>query len=104
MAVKYLGATRRVIALGSLLLAAGASAEQSIGDEHPIRVEHLQRCGDLLQQDIQEFCLNVSGLDSSDFQVKLNGMPPRPTDMAQRLPASLPPPGMKAAIAAFYAG
>ena len=75
MAVKYLGATRRVIALGSLLLAAGASAEQSIGDEQPIRVEQLQRCGDLLQQDIQEFCLNVSGLDSSDFQVKLNGMP-----------------------------
>ncbi|MDN7131116.1 S8/S53 family peptidase [Halomonas sp. MC140] len=75
MAVKYLGATRRVIALGSLLLAAGASAEQSIGDEQPIRVEQLQRCGDLLQQDIQEFCLNVSGLDSGDFQVKLNGMP-----------------------------
>ncbi|MGP9566332.1 S8/S53 family peptidase [Halomonas sp. AOP5-B2-8] len=75
MAVKYLGATRRVIALGSLLLAAGASAEQSIGDEQPLRVEQLQRCGDLLQQDIQEFCLNASGLDNSDFQVKLNGIP-----------------------------
>ncbi|WP_235041510.1 S8/S53 family peptidase [Vreelandella profundi] len=75
MAVKYLGATRRAIALGSLLLATGASAEQSIRDEQPLRVEQLQRCGDLLQQDIQEFCLNVSGLDNSDFQVKLNGTP-----------------------------
>ncbi|WGI26227.1 S8/S53 family peptidase [Halomonas alkaliantarctica] len=52
-----------------------AVAEPSVNDEPPLRVEQLQRCGNLLQMDTQEFCLYVSGLDSNDFQVKLNGTP-----------------------------
>ena len=67
MAVTYLGAVRWVPTLVLMLIAPVASAEQAL------RVEQLQRCGNLLQMDTQEFCLHVSGLDSSDFQVKLNG-------------------------------
>ncbi len=67
MAVTYLSTFRWVPALMLMLIATVAAAEQ------PLRVEQLQRCGNLLQMDTQEFCLRVSGLDSSDFQVKLNG-------------------------------
>ncbi|MCH4811703.1 S8/S53 family peptidase [Vreelandella neptunia] len=67
MAVTYLSTFRWVPALMLMLIATVAAAEQ------PLRVAQLQRCGNLLQMDTQEFCLRVSGLDSSDFQVKLNG-------------------------------
>jgi len=40
-----------------------------------LRIEQLQRCGDLLQMDIQEFCLQASGLDEREFQVTLDGTP-----------------------------
>lgn len=56
------------------LISFGAMIWQ-LPDEQPLRVGQLQRCDDLLQQDIQEFCLRVSGLDNTDFQVKLNGTP-----------------------------
>lgn len=69
MAVKYLGAGRMVSALALMIVAIAALADE------PLRVEQLQRCGNLLALDTQEFCLHVSGLDDSDFQVKLNGTP-----------------------------
>lgn len=67
--VKYFGAARLVPVLALMLMATNAMAEQ------PLRIEQLQRCGNLLQPDIQEFCLHVSGLDDTRFEVKLNGVP-----------------------------
>lgn len=75
MTVKYCGAGRLVAALTLVLIATSAAAEQPSQGEQPLRVEQLQRCGNLLAMDIQEFCLRVSGLDDTDFQVKLNGTP-----------------------------
>ncbi len=70
MAVTYGRAGRLATALALMWMTTGAAAEQP-----PLRVEQLQRCGDLLQMDVQEFCLQVSGLDNSDVQVTLNGTP-----------------------------
>jgi len=69
MAVTYLSTFRRLSALVLMVITTAASAEQ------PLRVEQLQRCGDLLQLDVQAFCLQVSGLDDAGFQVSLNGTP-----------------------------
>lgn len=69
MAVNYLSAGRLIATLALMVITTGAVAEQ------PLRIEQLQRCGNLLQLEIREFCLRVSGLDGSDFQVKLNGTP-----------------------------
>ncbi len=69
MAVTNSSTFRRLSAFMLMVITTVAVAEQ------PLRVEQLQRCGNLLQMDSQEFCLHVSGLDSSDFQVKLNGTP-----------------------------
>lgn len=75
MAVTYLRTVRLIWVLALMLTGTAAVAEQSEHGEQPLRVKQLQRCGNLLQMDTQEFCLHVSGLDSSDFQVKLNGTP-----------------------------
>nr|WP_295710227.1 S8/S53 family peptidase [uncultured Halomonas sp.] len=69
MAVTYWGAGRLATALALMWITTGAMAEQ------PLRIEQLQRCGDLLQMDIQEFCLQASGLDEREFQVTLDGTP-----------------------------
>lgn len=75
MVVNYCGAGRLMAALALILLATAAAAEQ------PLRVEQLQRCGNLIALDSQTFCLRVSGLDNSDFQVKLNGKPLQAEDL-----------------------
>ncbi|HBM27306.1 MAG TPA: peptidase S8 and S53 subtilisin kexin sedolisin [Halomonas sp.] len=67
MAVISWNAGRWIPALAFMWVANGALAEQ------PLRVEQLQRCGNLLTLDVQTFCLEVSGLENSEFQVKLNG-------------------------------
>ncbi|AJY51916.1 MULTISPECIES: S8/S53 family peptidase [Halomonadaceae] len=69
MAVTYGGVGRLATALALMWITTGAVAEQ------PLRIEQLQRCGGLLQMDIQEFCLQASGLDEGEFQVTLNGTP-----------------------------
>ncbi|TRX73217.1 S8/S53 family peptidase [Pseudomonas mangiferae] len=53
-----------------LLLACGAT---SAGAEEPLRVERLQRCGDLLEQKQQRFCLDAAGLADGPYQVLLDG-------------------------------
>ncbi|WP_339516899.1 S8/S53 family peptidase [Pseudomonas sp. RL_15y_Pfl2_60] len=39
----------------------------------PIRIQQLQRCGDLLETKKQTFCLRVKGLQAGARQVRLNG-------------------------------
>ncbi|WP_260579103.1 S8/S53 family peptidase [Vreelandella populi] len=70
MVTKYWSVNRLAPALAFMLMltATGATAE-------PLRVEQLQRCGNLLELESQEFCLHVSGLDDTSFEVKLNGAP-----------------------------
>ncbi len=63
------------VGAGLMCIASNVFAEQAAHDEQPLRIEQLQRCGNLLQLDTQEFCLHVIGLDSSNFQIKLNGTP-----------------------------
>lgn len=75
MVLKCLGIGRLVSALALMCIASNVFAEQAAHDEQPLRIEQLQRCGNLLQLDTQEFCLHVIGLDSSNFQIKLNGTP-----------------------------
>ena len=41
--------------------------------EDPIRIQQLQRCGDLLETQKQTFCLRVKGLQAGDWQARLNG-------------------------------
>lgn len=41
--------------------------------EDPIRIQQLQRCGDLLEAQKQTFCLRVKGLQAGDWQARLNG-------------------------------
>lgn len=69
MAVKCKDIGQWMSALAFMLATTGVTAEQ------PLRVEQLQRCGNLLQLDTQTFCLIVSGLEGTDFEVKLNGEP-----------------------------
>ena len=42
-------------------------------EPEPIRIQQLQRCGDLLQTQTQSFCLQVKGLQSGQWQARLNG-------------------------------
>ena len=49
-------------------------------EPEPIRIQQLQRCGDLLQTQTQTFCLQVKGLQSGQWQARLNG---------ERLPSGL---------------
>ncbi len=77
MKVKYLGASPIVPALIMLLMAGAAGAAQ------PLRVEQMQRCGNLLESEVQEFCLLVSGLDQGAFQAKLNGEPVKAKDVTR---------------------
>ena len=42
-------------------------------EPEPIRIQQLQRCGDLLQTQTQTFCLRVKGLQSGQWQARLNG-------------------------------
>ena len=70
MVTRYWRANRLAPALAFMLM---LTATSSAAD--PLRLEQLQRCGNLLQLGIQEFCLRVSGLDDTDFQVKLNATP-----------------------------
>jgi len=83
MAATYLGAGRLVSALALMLIGTVAVAEQSAQVEQPLRVEQLQRCGNLLTLDMQEFCLRVSGLENNDFQIKLNGTALQPDDITR---------------------
>ncbi len=68
MAVTYWRTSGLASALLLMWSASSAAAD-------PVRIEQLQRCGNLLEQDTQEFCLQVNGLDDSGFAVKLNGTP-----------------------------
>ncbi len=77
MAVISWNAGRWIPALALMCVTHSALAEP------PLRVEQLQRCGNLLTLDVQEFCISVSGLENSDFQVKLNGSV-LPQDNVQR--------------------
>lgn len=77
LTVKYLGIGHLAFLLVLILSTTSAAAEP------PLRIEQLQRCGNLLAWDIQEFCLSVSGLDGTDFQVKLNGTPLQAEDINQ---------------------
>jgi len=83
MAATYLGAGRLVSALALMLIGTVAVAEQSAQVEQPLRVEQLQRCGNLLTLDMQEFCLRVSGLENNNFQIKLNGTALQPDDITR---------------------
>ena len=49
----------------------------------PLSIEALQRCGNLLTLDTQEFCLDVSGLNGAAYRVKLDGEP-LPADHIER--------------------
>ncbi|WP_263145338.1 S8/S53 family peptidase [Pseudomonas sp. RIT-PI-AD] len=49
--------------LGSVF---GANAEEGL------RIERLQRCGDLLEREHQDFCLGAAGLAEGEFEVLLN--------------------------------
>ena len=69
----FLGTDRLAWGLALMFTWTAAVAEPPENAEQPLRIEQLQRCGNLLEMDTQEFCLTVSGLDSHDFQVKLNG-------------------------------
>ncbi|WP_417421455.1 S8/S53 family peptidase [Halomonas sp.] len=69
MAVTYFRAGLLASTLSLMLMASIAAADQ------PLRIEQLQRCGNLLELESQEFCLHVSGLDDTRFEVKLNGAP-----------------------------
>ncbi|MBT2773025.1 S8/S53 family peptidase [Halomonas sp. ISL-60] len=81
MAVNYWSAGRLVSALALMLIGSAAVAEQSAQAKQPLRVDQLQRCGNLLQLDRQTFCLRVSGLENDDFQIKLNGTALQPDDI-----------------------
>lgn len=67
MEVKSRGITRLVPTLLVLMMAVEAMAKE------PLRIEQLQRCGNLLALDEQAFCLVVSGLDDTGIEVKLHG-------------------------------
>ncbi|WP_051081746.1 S8/S53 family peptidase [Vreelandella zhanjiangensis] len=69
MAVTYFRAGLLASTLSLMLMASITAADQ------PLRIEQLQRCGNLLELESQEFCLHVSGLDDTRFEVKLNGAP-----------------------------
>lgn len=57
----------------SLVLVGVALMPSLAAAVEPLRVEHLQRCGDRLARDVQEFCLDVSGLGESGWQARLSG-------------------------------
>lgn len=76
-----MGTGRLAWMLALMLVGSAAVAEQSINEEQPLRIQQLQRCGNLLTLDIQEFCLRVSGLENNDFQLKLNGTALQPDDI-----------------------
>ena len=61
--------------LSGLVLALAAAMPASALSAQPLRVEQLQRCGDRLQAEVQEFCLRVTGLGDSGWQARLNGTP-----------------------------
>ncbi|KAA0694768.1 peptidase S8 and S53 subtilisin kexin sedolisin [Halopseudomonas laoshanensis] len=61
--------------LSGLVLAMAAAMPASALSAQPLRVEQLQRCGDRLQAEVQEFCLRVTGLGDSGWQARLNGTP-----------------------------
>ncbi len=56
----------------------------------PLRIEALQRCGNLLTLDTQEFCLDVSGLNGAAYRVKLDGEP-LPADHIEQQGGSFTP-------------
>ncbi|WP_339489669.1 S8/S53 family peptidase [Pseudomonas sp. EL_65y_Pfl2_R95] len=55
------------------LLFAALPLTVTAADPDPIRIQQLQRCGDLLETHKQTFCLRVKGLQPGDRQVRLNG-------------------------------
>lgn len=76
MGRSYLGRWGVVLIGATLMPLAAAAAE-------PLRVEHLQRCGDRLATDVQDFCLRVSGFDENDWHARLNGKQ-LPVDKVER--------------------
>lgn len=54
-----------------LLLALLSSFIPAAHAENALRIEQLQRCGDLLEQERQEFCLRIRGLEDGDLRVSL---------------------------------
>lgn len=81
MAATYLGAGRLAWMLALMLIGSAAVAEQSVNEEQSLRIKQLQRCGNLLTLDTQEFCLRISGLENDVFQLKLNGTALQPGDI-----------------------
>jgi hypothetical protein len=58
-----------LLAVALLLLTATAQAQA------PLRLVHLQHCGDLFDESQQLFCLNSHGLQRDAFTLMLNGLP-----------------------------
>lgn len=58
------------LCMGMALLAGALSC---LAAADPLRIQQLQRCGDLLAKQDQEFCLQVSGLGEAGWQVYLDG-------------------------------
>ncbi len=55
-----------------LLLLAWSAAAEAIAEE-PLRIERLQRCGDLLERERPRFCLDAVGLADGPFEAMLDG-------------------------------
>ncbi|HDZ58101.1 MAG TPA: peptidase S8 and S53 subtilisin kexin sedolisin [Pseudomonas xinjiangensis] len=51
------------------------SASTAVVSAEPLRIEHLQRCGDRFDSANQEFCLRVQGVGEGALQTRLNGKP-----------------------------
>ncbi|MCB8889171.1 S8 family serine peptidase [Vreelandella malpeensis] len=78
----------RLAALAALLVSAGAPADT------PLRIEQLQRCGDLLDADAPTFCLAVAGLEEAELTLLLDGVALDPAQIErkpQRLRLTLDP-------------
>jgi len=75
----------RPTALATLFTLAAGTATAA---PEPLRLESLQRCGDLLQSQHQDWCLTARGLGYATPQLKL-GAKTLPADTVQREGANL---------------
>ncbi|WP_252108325.1 MULTISPECIES: S8/S53 family peptidase [unclassified Halomonas] len=60
------------------LATALALASSLANAQAPLRIEHLQRCGDLFNQATRTFCVSVAGLERAPLQVSFDGTPLAP--------------------------
>ncbi|MET0613763.1 MAG: S8/S53 family peptidase [Pseudomonas caspiana] len=55
------------------VLMAALAGVSTVQANEALRIERLQRCGDLLGREQQTFCIGVRGLEAGDVQLKLDG-------------------------------